>query len=230
MTLLPLYVGSMTHLKPVTNVTQKFLLLAFCFVGQDRFLFIFTILTFHSIFAKNFFLIFFLFPSSFQSMLVDGTRRTGDFSWSVLEEATRFTGRVAEGALYAMESVDHYISPLPAQEGAPSSSPSDLSTSPATNNYITTHEPVNAWEGFQYGFARLISELGKVPQTAAYSSEVYQQAGIGRASLAALRAIPVAFLKPMVGIAGLSALSLQGVSNHFTDPEVVRHRRRHYDS
>ena len=157
-------------------------------------------------------------------MLVDGTKRTGDLSWSVFQGATQIGGKVSGGALYAMELVDSYISPLPNQPGGEPSNPASSAA-----NYVTTYEPVNTWEGLQCGFARLVTELGNLRDTAAYSSTVYQQAGLGSASLVALRSIPVAVLKPMLGIAGLSTLTLQGASNHFTDPEVVRQRGRHYD-
>ena len=161
--------------------------------------------------------------NSYSEKLTAGAYSTVDLFRTVLDESLYVGLRVTKGFQIGLESLNDYVACAPPSSSSDHPSPSDVKT------YLEKYEPVNAAEGVGFGFIKLVSELRKSYAAMSYPAEVYQSAGAGGATVSVIKSVPEAFVRSLIGVAGLSTLVIQGARNNLTDPAVVRERVKYYE-
>lgn len=138
----------------------------------------------------------------------------GSFGSALLTEFFDFSSRITAGGQAAFEAVDHYVDP-PA-------SPDGLNLNPQRL------QPLNTAEGIQFSWQTLIHELSRTTYALTNPIEEYQRSGLVSAIYSSFKSVPIATVRPMIGVAGGLSLLFQGMRNHLQDPNVIRKKRIRY--
>jgi hypothetical protein len=191
--------GSLDPIRPFVNIFSQFFLLSYILMYNRRYSLV-TIL--NQLFEFN------------PILCRDSARSMSSFGTTLLTEFLDFSSRITAGGQATFEAVDQFVDPSSSSEGQ--------------NLSRQRIQPLNTAEGIQYSWQALFHELSRASSALTAPIGEYQQSGLMSAIYSSFKSVPIATVRPMIGIAGGLSLIFQGMRNHLHDPNIVRRRRIRY--